>query len=136
MGTFLFLVIVIGIIIAIVSGDGKAKQLGAARLAYQNSLAVLKKQPTNADVKQRTLALGRAYSNLTRDSKGVTMFDEVALSNDISAACAGATAHLVAVPAARDTPEARLEKLAALRTRGLVDDQEYQAERRRILSEI
>jgi hypothetical protein len=136
MGFFIFLLIVVAVIVAIASANGKAAQLEAARQAYQNSLANLKKQPTNADVKQRTLALGRTYSNLTRDSKGVTMFDEVALSNDISAACAGATAQVPAAPAARDTPEVRLEKLAALRTRGLVDDQEYQAERRRILSEI
>jgi hypothetical protein len=136
MGFFIFFLIVIVIIAAIAGANGKAAQLEAARQAYQNSLANLKKHPTNADVKQRTLALGRDYSNLTRDSKGVTMFDEVALSNDISAACAGATAQVPAVPAARDTPEVRLEKLAALRARGLVDDQEYQAERRRILSEI
>ncbi|HEY0023225.1 MAG TPA: SHOCT domain-containing protein [Longimicrobium sp.] len=136
MGFFIFFLIVIFIIVAIVSANGKAAALEAARQAYQNSLTKLKNQPTNADLKQQTLALGRAYSNLTRDSKGVTMFDEVALSNDISAACAGATARLVASPDVRDTPEGRLEKLAALRTRGLVDDQEYQTERRRILGEI
>lgn len=135
MGWLLILLFAI-IIAAALSGDLKAKQLEEARQAYHGSLSALKKQPTNADLKQRTLALGRAYSNLTRDSKGVTMFDEVALSNDIGAACAGATAPLMAVQPLRESPEARLEKLASLQSRGFVDDEEYHAERRRILSEI
>lgn len=132
---FILLIVIVAIVVGVSSADEKQRQLQAALQAYQGSLAALKKRPTDADLKQRTLALGRAYSSLTRESKGVTVFDEVALSNDIGAACAGATA---SVPAAapRQNPEARLEQLAALRTRGLVDEDEYQAERRRILSEI
>ena len=53
-----------------------------------------------------TLSLGRAYSNPTRDKKGVSLFDEVALSNDIGAACAAAAAaHMPALNELRVTNE-------------------------------
>jgi Tfp pilus assembly protein PilV len=140
MGFFLFLIVLVLIGVAVMSAaDTKAKQLEEARQAYQQSLGALKQRPTNPDLKQRTLALGRAYSNLTREQQGkggVTLYDEVALSNDISAACAAAATHVSAATAPRQSPEARLEKLSELRTRGLVTDDEYASERRRILSEI
>src|SRR5476651_489456 len=76
-------VIIIGIVvvvwIAIVQGNNAQRQKDAALRAYRNSLESLKKTPTDADLKQSTLALGRFYSNLTRDKKGNTVFDEVAL---------------------------------------------------------
>ena len=63
-------------------GGGKARALAKAKLAYRESLNQLKQTPTNPDLKERTLALGRAYSYLTRDKRGATTFDEVALSNE------------------------------------------------------
>ncbi len=61
-----------------------------ARQAYLAYLSKLKQSPTNPDIKQHTLALGRYYSDLTRDNQGHTIFDEIALMNDINAACAAA----------------------------------------------
>ena len=55
----------------------QAQILAEARATYQDSLTKLKADPTN--------------SNLTRNNKGVTVFDEVALANDINAACGGTT---------------------------------------------
>ena len=57
---------------------GKDRAIERARQAYHRSLSELKQEPANPDLKQRTLTLGRAYSSLTRDSKGRTLFDEVA----------------------------------------------------------
>ena len=73
---------VVGLIIYIWAANekAKAKSLHNAKAAYDDSLLLLKKNPTNADLKQKALALGRAYSNLTRNHEGVTVFDEVALS--------------------------------------------------------
>lgn len=127
------------LVIAVVGGTfwalrEKVRRLAEARDAYQSSLANLKHDPTNADLKQRTLALGREYSNLTRDSKGGTLFDEVALSNDINAACAGATRH--SSPGNVQSLENRLARLADLQSRGLVSSQEFQEQRSRILQEL
>ena len=113
-----------GVAAAIWLARPKARRLAAALAAYQSSLTKLKEDPTNATLKQRTLALGREYSNLTRDSKGVSLFDEVALSNDINAACAGATRHQPRTNGG--SLESRLSRLADLQSRGLVSAQEFQ----------
>lgn len=128
--------VVVGIVmwIAITNTNGKNKRLANAKAAYHASLAALKKDPTNPDLKQQTLSLGRAYSELTRDQKRVTIFDEVALSNDINAACAAATERSAQTPGL--TPEARIGRLNELRAKGLVTEEEYQLQRTRILQEL
>lgn len=139
MGVLLLLLVIGGIAMAIYTAGEKERRIREAEEAYRSSLAKLKKQPTNPDLKQATLALGRVYSNLTRDSKGVSLFDEVALSNDINAACAAAMVPQIVhtpAPASAVSLEARLARLADLKARNLVSDEEYAAERRRILSEL
>jgi hypothetical protein len=134
---FILLVIVIIVGFAIYSGVQKTNAIESAKAAYLSSLSELKSAPTNADIKQRTLALGRTYSNLTRDKKGNTLFDEVALMNDINAACAGATAHPYAIGhASSASPEERLRTLGDLRSKDLIDDIEFAKRRSEILSSI
>ena len=113
----------------------KQKQL--ALKGYQDSLAQLKRQPANADLRQKTLALGRAYSNLMRDKKGNTIFDEVALMNDINAACAGA--HQIAssaVVTVSNSVEERLRQLSELKDKGLIDEADFVVRKREILESI
>lgn len=132
---WLIVVIVVGL--AIYLGIQKANAIEAAKKAYLESLSELKGHPTNADLKQHTLALGRAYSNLTRDKKGNTLFDEVALMNDINAACAAATAHAAgSAPSIATTSEDRLRILSDLKTKGLIDEVEFAKRRSEILSSI
>ena len=114
------------------------KELQQAYQAYQDSLKTLKANPTNADLKQSTLMLGRQYSNLTRENKGTTVYDEMALMNDINAATAAA---MVATQPAisqgsKQSVEDRLQSLKGLRDKGLIDDQEYNTRRMKILEEI
>lgn len=118
------------------SSRRKASQqaLEQAHQDYQTGLARLKHEPTNADFKQQALQLGRLYANLTREQKGVTVFDEVALSNDISAATAGATAPAPVQSAA--SAEERLHALDALRSKGLISDAEYAAKRQKLIDEM
>jgi|SRR5438128_9551285 len=114
------------------------KTLDQARQAYQDSLSKLKSDPANADLRQKTLQLGRLYSNLTRHKRGVTVFDEVALMNDINAACAGAASMpgLNRKAASEQTVEERLARLTELRSKGLIDEFEYRSKRHKILDEI
>ncbi len=110
-----------------------------AKAAYEKSLIKLKSNPASADVRQRTLHLGRAYSSLTRSSQGVTVFDEVALMNDINAACgAGVTSPANSEPAASAKPsiEQRLERLGELKVQGLLSEEEYHSRRQKILDEV
>lgn len=130
---------VLGVLIvvaAIIYAVMKNRVIEEARKAYLASLADLKARPTDADLKQRTLALGRDYSNLTRDNQGNTVFDEVALMNDINAACAAATGHANLAPTSSASAEDRLTILNNLRAKGLVDDAEYVKRRNEILDSI
>lgn len=138
MELFLFIgALVVAAVIYLGYKEGQAKE--AARQRYLASLAALKKAPTNADIKQATLALGRAYSALTRDKKGQTLFDEVALMNDINAACAAATAtrslESVATPSGASVEE-RLALLSNLKAKGVIDSVEYDKRRSEILAGI
>jgi|ERR1051325_3112707 hypothetical protein len=133
-GIILFLVVMI--VVAVKEGNAQTKRLNEARDTYFDSLRRLKANPTSADLRQRTLQMGRTYSNLTRNKQGVTIYDEVALSNDINAACAGAATLFSNKQTESQTIESRLQKLAELKSKGLIDEQEYAARRAKILDEV
>ncbi len=143
-GILLFIVAIL--VVVVKAGNDQAKQLNAAREeqarklkaakdAYFDALRRLKASPTSADLRQKTLRLGREYSNLTRNNEGTTIYDEVALSNDINAACAGA-ALVVNKQESFTTVEARLKNLVELKNLGLIDEEEYAATRKKILDEV
>lgn len=131
---FIGIAVILGILIAI----GKESAKNAARKSYQDSLALLKNDPANADLRQRTLELGRVYSNLMRDKKGNTVFDEVALMNDINAACAAAHqfTQKTATPQAIGDVEERLLKLQTLMTKGLIDQTDFERRKKEIMEQV
>lgn len=137
-GCLIFFILIVLLVAIAVANAAKATQQAKdkAHGAYRESLAQLKLDPSNPNLRQETLRLGREYSNLTRDKKGVTVFDEVALSNDINAACAGAAAPRPAPAPATGSIEERLQKLSSLKAQGLVSEAEYEESRRRILAEM
>jgi hypothetical protein len=136
MGWLIFLAIVIAIIwAAAASASAKERAKEEARINYQNSLGQLKKNSANADLRQRTLELGRVYSNLMRDQKGNTVFDEVALMNDINAVCA-ATQQVVSTQLPSGDLEERLRRLQGLKDKGLIDDAEYAKRKSELIAQI
>lgn len=139
MGVFIFVIVVV-VILGIIIGIANADTTEKARQAYQNSLVELRNDPTNPEKRQQTLALGRAYSNLTRDQKGVTLFDEVALMNDINAACGGAATLTQPAPtiiaSSAMSVEARLARLQTLKDQSLITASEYEIKREQLLSEL
>lgn len=110
------------------------ERLRIAKENYENSLYELKKDPANADLKQATLELGRNYSSLTRDNNGVTTVDEVALMNDINAACAALSS--TNTPLVSESIEDRLNNLSNLLGKGLITQREYDSRRKEILDSI
>ena len=122
--------------IALLRQERKAqRQKWEAQQKYQEALGLLKFDPTNPNLRQKTLELGRYYSNLTRDGQGVTVYDEVSLMNDINAATAGALSSLRSNQdhTSQQSPEERLEKLRELKSLGLINEEEYTAKRKQIL---
>lgn len=139
------ILVIVGIVFIAIKGSkdqakARAKQaqiLAEAKAAYQDSLTKLKADPTNSNLREATLHFGREYSNLTRDNKGVTIFDEVALSNDINAACGGTTRLAESRETSQSqTIESRLRKLADLKSNGLINDEEYATRRQKIVDEL
>ena len=116
----------------------RQERLEAARTDYERSLSDLKNTPADPHLREQTLAKGRVYSAMTREDKAVTVYDEVAILNDINAVCAAVAAVVApASPKSSTTPiEARLEKLSALKLRGLITADEYESRRGALLSEI
>jgi len=110
------------------------ERLRIAKENYENSLYELKKDPANADLKQVTLELGRSYSSLTRDNNGVTTVDEVALMNDINAACAAASS--INPLSTSQSIEDRLNNLSNLLEKGVISQLEYDSRRKEILDSI
>lgn len=143
-------IIIVVVIFAVLVAYNQAQEREKARKAYQASLEKLKADPSNPNLKQQTLALGRVYSNLTRNKTGVALFDEVAVMNDINAATAGATAGAAAIasalspartPAQPSAPtsttiEDRLAKLSDLKSKGLISDSEYETKRQKLMDEL
>ena len=136
--------ILLGMVVLFVIGYtlmkvNKDRALDRARDAYLRSLSELKQEPANPDLKHHTLALGRIYSTLARKSGARNVFDEVALMNDINAACVAATSgrHVSTnVSSAHPSIEARLRTLVDPRDKGLVNLAEYEKRRSEILGHI
>jgi hypothetical protein len=113
------------------------REVQQAEASYKEALAQLKASPTSADLRERALDFGRKYAARTRAAAGhghVTIFDEVALTNDLQAACAAAAA--VNPRGNEDDLERRLCRLAELRDKKLISEQEFSERRQQILGEL
>lgn len=111
--------------------------------AYKRALAALSDDPTNHKLHEHALRLGREYSAATRDGKGVTLFDEAALANDIRAVTANATKTTPAPNVSTTTPqpyqttlEDRIAALKKMKESGLLSDEEFEQKRKSILDSI
>ena len=132
---------IIGFIITLIlfayDRDAKAREeeLQNARSKYDDVLTSLKTNPSDPDMRQKAVEIGRVYSNLTRNKRGVTVYDEMALMNDINAACAGATA-ISSKAETSPALEERLAKLSELYEKDIINELEYKERRQKILDEI
>jgi hypothetical protein len=136
-GCVVFLILSVLVVVLLVLSKGN--DLEEARQAYLDALARLKADPANPDLREETLRLGRAYAALTHQTRNGTLFDEMALLNDINAACAAVVVQRQMMASAPSLPAAsiedRLTRLQDLKTRGLLSDVEYDERRREILRE-
>lgn len=136
----MFWLIILGAaFIGIMIGVGKQKLKENAKRAYQDSLANLKSDPANANFRKNTLELRRNYLNLLRDSKGNTIFDEVALMNDISAACAAAHQYKDSLQNENsanniNANEERLLNLQTLKEKGPIEQADYERRKQEIIA--
>jgi hypothetical protein len=111
--------------------ESRAKELaGSAERDYAKALEEFRSNPTDATLRARVLAAGRTVYGMRRGG-AVTVYDEMALSNELAAAASGAP-----MRPAPQSVEQRLERLEALREKGLVSDEEYAKKRQEILDSL
>lgn len=142
--------VVLAVGLAVVFAFEKQYRLVQSRRNYQAALAAVSADPDNNAKATAALAAGRAYARAVRahsGQKGVGLFDEVALQNDLAArrgnrATAPAPSPLpapstsAAAPAELSAKADRTEqllKLAGLHEKGLLSKDEFEREKRRLL---
>ena len=135
----LFVIFIIGLLAASAGKERKLTELIKRKKAYKQALEALKQAPSDTNLRQETLHLGRDYSDYSRKcarQSGETLFDEVALMNDLNAACGGATPSAAQTTVLSPTIEERLAKLDDLKNKGLISPDEYSSKRAQIIEEI
>jgi len=122
MQTFLFIAgLATIIVLLIINSNGKAKQRAKLRKQYQDAL--------NGTDKGAALKAGRAFYSDLRDGK-LTIYDEQAITNDL------ASMRVDEVKTNRGEEALdKLERLAQLRSKGLLTDFEFDQQKARILQE-
>jgi type II secretory pathway pseudopilin PulG len=112
--------------------------LTEAETHYRRTLELLRANPHDPDMREKALGWGRRYAGLTRQPVGssVTIYDEVAVANDINAACAAATRPAQPQGAPSTSLEERLERLQGLLNRGVITAAEFNEKRAQLLNEL
>ena len=107
------------------------------RNAYSTALNELRNDPTNPNLHEKALMAGRIYSAATREGKGVTLFDETALANDIRAVTANASqTTTINNTSSVLTLDERINALKKMKESGLLSDEEFEQKRKNILDSI
>lgn len=102
------LVFLVLIILSMFGKSAKEQDAHIAEAGYRRLLEELKQNPTDADLRRRTIEAGRGYSQLTRDDFwGMLDYNERDLMRDISAATAGAAQGAHQTPLPGDEPPHR-----------------------------
>jgi len=135
-GVAVFLLIAVGIpTLVVLSWFRAAGRVVEAERAYRASLSLLRANPTNPHLRDETLALGRRIIELESRSGVRKEFSELAMTNDINAACAhainypGPSAKVQIVnPGALSTDSVakQIEDLNRLRISGVITDEEFE----------
>ncbi|MCP4415669.1 MAG: SHOCT domain-containing protein [Chloroflexi bacterium] len=135
--TLCFGVLVVSVLIIIwifYNGDQKRKRIREAKKNYEISLEQLKTAPDDANLRQKTLLLGREFARVAREGGKETLFDEMALMNDINAVAGGAPTKRIEERG--KSASVRLEELQKMKDQGLISEDEYNAKRSTILDEM
>ena len=114
----------------------RGQKIEKAAKNYRAGLARLKKSPGDSDLRQQTLMLGRVYARVAREGKKETLFDEVALMNDLNSVGVGTVSMEPIVTKPDSSVEQRLRSLEDLKEKGLITEDEYEQRRAKILEDI
>ncbi|MEZ4517796.1 MAG: hypothetical protein R3C44_13565 [Chloroflexota bacterium] len=129
--------ILIAALIPINAEKRKKEEIRSSRLSTRG-LAALREDPGNIKLREAALSLGRQYVALARDSK-ITLFDEVALMNDLNAIEISKLPQIIQVKEQASITDinSRLSKLNELFNSGIITRRvPLESKRATILDEI
>lgn len=132
-----WVLLAIGGVVGVVMAVSQAKAMAAAKAAYEAALAALSAEPHSNDRRIAALNAGRHYAELARKkagSKGVALFDEVAMQNDLTARLGAGATSPAKTASGGDDRVAKLTKLAELRDKGVLSPEEFDAEKKKLLA--
>ena len=124
------------------------ENVNEAERSYKTHLAMLEQDPSNPQTKKETLELGREYSEISRkhaawlEQRGsevgasISIFDEMTLSNDLAAACAGASTSVDKTTTETRSVKQRIAELDELLESGIISRSEYDEKRKKVLDDI
>lgn len=107
-----------------------------AKKEYDESLQRLSKDPTDSDLREITLKLGRAYYGAARLDGRLTIYDKVVPKNDLDTVTAANSDRPRDNLNMRARIEDRLKSLQSLLDAALIDEDEYAGQRHRILDSV
>lgn len=113
--------------------EERSKRIQEAKIGYSAALDQLRKDPGNTELRETALQQGRIYANLARDDRR-SMFDEVALMNDLSAI--QPTTQATDPNKTTKDVKSRLIDLESLYNDGIITKEEFEERRNEILSEL
>lgn len=122
-GMFAFVVLCLFVLAFYIIYKSQPKQKTPEEM-YEEILKELKKDPTNPELREQALQLGRDYYNTTDASA-----DELAIMNDINAACARAA--IAAQPEL--APANQIEALSDLMQAGVLSPDEFRRAKANII---
>ncbi len=108
------LVCIGGVLLILSASQQRETRRNAAKSDYQKALTRLEAQPDSVTARTAVVKAGRCYSAMCREDGLQTVFDEVALSNDL-AARTGKAAVAEDSPSLKMCPECAEEVKAAAR---------------------
>lgn len=127
--------VILSLVVWIAFNELQRRNIAKARDAYGASLRALTKDSGNTHLRQQTLSLGRKYAALAKGDKR-TLFDEVALMNDLNAITPETKEpHTPKKQATSDAGD-RLKELSKLKNEGLITEQEYEEKRKQVLDNM
>jgi hypothetical protein len=131
----IYVLIIVGLVVFLLILNTAAKAKNTKKKAYLKALQDLRKHPNDPDLRDKVLMLGRRCFGQIIYPDSHARFDEVALMNDINAACARATIGEDKVLKVEITnPQAlssksiaqQIEELKELHARGVITSEEFE----------
>lgn len=125
------MMLIVSITIWVIWQSSKVDKAMPKKENYDDLLNQLRENPNNANLKERVLIAGRDYYGTLRLDGRLTIYDEQAITNDISTAVGNGSPIEPQNNVYKD-----IEQLANLKDKGILTEEEFNEKKRVLLEKI